>query len=128
MAMSGGLVRVLAVARRIVSILMWLGVIALLAGVYAFAQLAASDDPAAALVLAILLIGPPLVVLHFVALLQLARLRFGFLAGSGLLRSLIAMRLLSLGAFMHPWYWLLLVAATFACLAIVPLAVGVAVF
>ncbi len=126
--MSGGLVRVLAIARRIVSILMWLGVVAFFAGIYAFAQIASSDEPAAALVLLVLLVGPPLVLLHFVLLLQLARVRFGSFAAGSLLRSLVAMRMLSLGAFMHPWYWLLLVAATFACLATVPLAVGVAVF
>jgi hypothetical protein len=126
--MSGGLVRLLALARRIVSLLTWLAVIALLAGIYAFSQLAGSDEPAAALVLLVILIGPPLVLLHFVMLLALARMRFGFLGGSGLLRSLIAMRMLSLGAFMHPWYWLLLVASTFACLAMVPLAIGVAIF
>ena len=94
-AMSGGLVRVLAVARRIVAILFWLGIVALLAGIYAFAQLASSDEPLAALVLLVVLIVPPLVLLHFVLLLQLARVRFGSFAAGSLLRSLVAMRMLS---------------------------------
>jgi hypothetical protein len=107
---------------------MWLGVAALLAGAFALGQLATSEDPAAAVVLAVLFLGPPLVVLHFVLLLRLVRLRLGFFTSSNVLRTLLAARMLSLGAFMHPWYWALLAGSTFACFAIVPVALAIAIF
>jgi hypothetical protein len=125
-ALSGGLIRLLAIARRITLLLTWLGAIALLGGAFALRELATSEDPVAALILAVVLLGPPLVVLHFVMVLRLVQLRLGLFVGGGLLRTLLAARMLSFGMLMHPGYWVLLASSIAACVVIVPVSIGVA--
>lgn len=127
-ALAGGLVRLLAIARRLLTLLTWLGAIALLAGAYVFSEFATAEEPLAALLLAVVLLAPSLVVLHFVMLVHLVQLRFGAFAPGTLLRTFLAARLLSLGVLMHPVYWVALLASVGACLGVLFLALGVAIF
>jgi hypothetical protein len=127
-ALSGGIVRLLALARRLLVILLWLGVAGLVAATVAFAQLATADEPLRAVVLAVVCFAPPLVVLHFVLLVRLAGLRFGAVSPVGWVRGVLALRALSMAPLLQPPYWLLLVLGILGCVGLVPLALGLALF
>ena len=128
LGVAGGVVRLLAIGRRLLTFLGWLSFLSLVAGAFAFFRLTDMDNPLATLVLALVFLGPPLVLLHFVTVLRLARARFGLSLPSRGLRSLLAVRGLSLGPLLHPWYWFLLAVAVVASLAMLPFAAALAVF
>ena len=128
LGVAGGVVRLLAIGRRLLTFLGWLSFLSLVAGAFAFFRLTDMDNPLATLVLALVFLGPPLVVLHFVLVLRIARARYGLLLPGRGLRSLLAVRGLSLGPLLHPWYWFLLAVAVVASLAMLPFAAALAVF
>jgi hypothetical protein len=127
MRASAGLLRVLSAARRLLFLFTWFAVIAMAAGIYAYWQLSDSASALGTLLLALLLLGPPLVLLHFVLVLRLLGLRFAVFTPRAWLRVLLASRVLAAGTLMQPWYWGLLLVSILASLAIVPFALLVAI-
>jgi hypothetical protein len=124
---SAGLLRVLAAARRLLFVFTWFAIIAMGAGIYAYWQLSNSASALGTLLLALVLLGPPLVLLHFVLVLRLLGLRFAVFTPRRWLRLVLASRVLAAGTLLQPWYWVLLLLSLLASLAIVPFALLVAI-
>jgi hypothetical protein len=113
-------------ATSAISVWTGFGLLALVAGGYAYSQLFIPSDRVAAVILAVLLLGPPLVLLHFVTVLRVVRHRFSLAGPPAWLRTLLATRLFKVGIVMQPWYWMLLGCACLGSLTLVPLAVTLA--
>jgi hypothetical protein len=124
---SVGVLRVLSAARRLLMLFTWFAIIAMCAGIFAYWQLSDSSSALRTLLLALVLLGPPLVLLHFVLILRLLGLRFAVFTPRSWLRLVLASRVLAAGTLLQPWYWGLLFVSVLASLAIVPFALLVAI-
>lgn len=122
------LTQVLVAGRRLLSLLTWFALIALAAGVFAYWRLSEETSALQTLLLALVFLGPPIVLMHLVLVLRLLRLRIGLSAPRSWLRILLASRLLATGILLQPWYWGLQLVSLLASMAIIPLAVLVALF
>jgi hypothetical protein len=125
-ARSGGIVRLLGLAWRLLTALLWLGVVGLFAAAYVAVQLVTRLDPVLAVALAVVCFVPPLVVLHFVLLVRLAAVRFGLVSAARWMRRVPTLSVLGMAPLLQSSYWLLLVAAVAGCVALLPLALGLA--
>jgi hypothetical protein len=124
---SAGLIRVLSAARRLLFLFTWFAIVAMGAGISAYWQLSDSASALGTLRLALLLLVPPLVLLHFVLVLRVLGLRFAVFTPRSWLRVVLASRVLAAGTLMQPWYWGLLLVSLLASLAIVPFALLIAI-
>lgn len=122
------LTQVLVAGRRLLSVLTWFAVIALVAGIFAYWQLSDEASALRILLLALVFLGPPVVLLHLVLVLRLLRFRIGLFTPRGWFRALLASRLLATGILLQPWYWGLQIVSLLASMAIIPFAVLLALF
>jgi hypothetical protein len=122
------LTQVLAAGRRLLSLLTWFAVIAMVAGVSAYWRLTDESSVLKTQLIAVVFLGPPLVLLHFVLVLRLIRFRIGLFTPARWFRVLLTSRWLAASMLLQPWYWGLLLVSFLASLAIVPFAVILAVF
>lgn len=119
------MLRLAAIARSALRIGRWFAFASLLAGLVVLAGSWDARQPGWALLLAIVCLGPGVVLLHLVSVLGAlpARLRFG-----SDLRSRSTVMLFGVGItyLLRPWYWSAVAVSLLATLVLLPLSVAVA--
>jgi hypothetical protein len=101
---------------------MWFGIASVIAGAAVWWQLD-KESALSAVLLALLLVVPGLIVLHFVFVVRsMMRSATSFRAG-GFARRALTWRMLGWSLFVRPWYWLALGASCLVSAALIPIAI-----